>query len=118
MTRVLGSLTRDVDERLERLEIPFNSKGLDPYGISKRHVRNFMRMLGVGYHYYFRCTAHGIEHVPAHGRAMLVCNHSGGYAIDAGMLVATCFFAMDPPRLAHGMAEKFIGKLPFAGLWT
>jgi len=115
---VLSSLKRDIDERLERLEIPFNSKGLDPYGISKRHVRTFMRMLGFAYRYYFRGTVHGIEHVPAHGRAMLICNHSGGYAIDAGMLVAACFFSMEPPRLAQGMAEKFIGKLPFAGQWT
>ena len=107
MKSVLGSLKRDVDERLERLEIPFNKNGLDPYGISKRHVRFFMRMLGFAYRYYFRCTVHGIEHVPPRGRAMIVCNHSGGYALDAGMMVAACFFEMDPPRLAQGMAEKF-----------
>jgi 1-acyl-sn-glycerol-3-phosphate acyltransferase len=53
-------------------------------------------------------------HLPQTGRAMLVGNHSGGYAIDAGMVIAACFFEIDPPRLAHGMADRFLNRLPFA----
>ncbi|HWL84222.1 MAG TPA: 1-acyl-sn-glycerol-3-phosphate acyltransferase, partial [Polyangiaceae bacterium] len=45
---------------------------------------------------------------------MLVGNHSGGVAIDAAMVCASAFFEMDPPRLAQGMAEKFINRFPFA----
>ncbi len=45
---------------------------------------------------------------------MIVGNHSGGVAIDAAMVVASCFFELDPPRLAQGMADKFIAKLPGA----
>ena len=41
---------------------------------------------------------------------MLVGNHSGGVAIDGAMVLASMFFEMDPPRLAQGMAEKFINR--------
>lgn len=108
----------EVSARMDRLEIPFNDIGVDPYGISRKHVARFLSMLGVMYHGYFRVQAHGIEHVPPRGRAMLVGNHSGGFAVDAGMVIASMFFAMDPPRLAQGMAEKFIAKMPFASAWT
>ena len=115
---MLPSINREVDERLERLELPFNRAGIDPYGISKRHLRYFMRLLGFNYRHYFRAKVHGIEHIPKRGRAMIVCNHSGGFAIDAGMVAAACFFDLEPPRVAQGMAEKFLAKLPFAGEWT
>ena len=49
---------------------------------------------------------------------MLVGNHSGGVAIDGVMVMATCFFELDPPRLAQGMAEKFIAKVPGLGSIT
>jgi 1-acyl-sn-glycerol-3-phosphate acyltransferase len=111
-------IRREVLARLEHLELPFNRDGIDPYGVSKKHLARFFNWLGFSYRYYFRCSAFGVEHVPPRGRAMIVCNHSGGYAIDGGMVLAACFFELQPPRLAHGMAEKFLSKLPFAGQWT
>jgi 1-acyl-sn-glycerol-3-phosphate acyltransferase len=107
-----------VAERIAKLEIPFNAKGLDPYGTSRKYLRVSFQRLWYFYHYYFRVRTFGIEHVPASGRAMIVSNHSGGYAIDAAMLACTCFFEMDPPRLAQGMAEKFMMRMPFLGEWT
>jgi 1-acyl-sn-glycerol-3-phosphate acyltransferase len=108
----------EVEARMDRLEIPWSDFGCDPYGISRKHVARFLSMLGVLYKSYFRVQALGVEHVPARGRAMLVGNHSGGFAVDAGMVIASMFFEMDPPRLAQGMAEKFIAKMPFASAWT
>jgi 1-acyl-sn-glycerol-3-phosphate acyltransferase len=107
----------DIDERLARLEIPFNSFGVDPYGISRRHVGWGMRMLAPLYRYYFGVKVSGIEHVPSRGRGMLVGNHSGGIALDGAMVIAAMFFAMNPPRLAQGMVEKFINQLPVLSLW-
>jgi 1-acyl-sn-glycerol-3-phosphate acyltransferase len=106
-----------VRPRLSQLELAFNRDGTDPYGVSQRDIGRFMSLLSVFYHRYFRCSVHGIENVPASGRAMLVCNHSGGFAIDAGMLIAACFFELDPPRLAQGMVEKFLARQPFAGMF-
>ncbi|HEX2734345.1 MAG TPA: lysophospholipid acyltransferase family protein [Polyangiaceae bacterium] len=108
----------DVKERIERLELPFGSAGIDPYGVSKRHLAQAAQLFWKIYHGYFRTECHGIEHVPKRGRAMLVANHSGGYAIDACMLVSACFFELEPPRLAQGMADAFISELPFLSEWA
>lgn len=107
-----------IRERAGRLELPFNTFGIDPYGISRDHVAAGMQLFGFFYRHYFSMQSHGLEHVPRRGRVMLVGNHSGGVAIDGAMVIATMFFELDPPRLAQGMAEKFINRFPFASIWT
>jgi 1-acyl-sn-glycerol-3-phosphate acyltransferase len=107
-----------VREAIDRLELPFNALGLDPYGISKRNLRVFFTVLAVAYRHYFSVRTHGIEHVPASGRAMLVGNHSGGIPIDATMVIASCLLEMDPPRLAQGMVERFLNRFPIASEWA
>jgi 1-acyl-sn-glycerol-3-phosphate acyltransferase len=108
----------EVAARLERLELPFDAHGMDPFGVSRRHLAYFYSWLGWMARRYFTLTVSGIEHVPARGRAMLVGNHSGGVALDGAMVLASVFFELEPPRLAHGMAEKFLGRLPFASTWS
>jgi len=108
----------DIDERMARLEIPFNRFGVDPYGVSKKYVAWAMRMLAPFYHSYFSVKTFDVDQVPARGRAMLVGNHSGGIALDGAMVIAAMFFAKDPPRLAQGMIEKFINQIPMASLWA
>jgi 1-acyl-sn-glycerol-3-phosphate acyltransferase len=104
--------------RLEHLELPFNSYGIDPFGLSKDTIGFFMSALKPLYRTYFSCEADGLEHIPERGRAMLIGNHSGGTALDGLMVIASCFFALDPPRIAQGMAEKFLNRLPFASQIT
>ncbi|CAN5924275.1 hypothetical protein BH11MYX4_BH11MYX4_34130 [soil metagenome] len=108
----------EVRERLDRLEIPFNEYGVDPYGISKQYLGPSLTALRFLFRHYFSVESHGIENVPAHGRVMLVGNHSGGVAIDGAMVHASMFLEMNPPRLAQGMAEKFLNKVPFASQLT
>ena len=74
--------------------------------------------VGVFYRWYFSVRTRGIEHVPTRGRAMLVGNHSGGIAIDAAMVVHVVPARDGPARLAQGMAEKFINRVPFLGEWA
>jgi 1-acyl-sn-glycerol-3-phosphate acyltransferase len=107
-----------VADRIDHLEIPFNRDGLDPYGISKKHLAIAMSAAGLLYHRYSHVKVHGIENIPARGRAMLVGNHSGGVALDALMVITSAFFDMNPPRLAQGMIEKFINRVPLASLWA
>ena len=111
-------LDEEVRQRIDRLELPFNALGFDPYGVSKRHLQVCLVALCALYRYYFTVETRGIEHVPARGRAMIVGNHSGGIAIDAAMVLASCFLEMEPPRLAQGMVEKFINRFAFAGMWA
>jgi 1-acyl-sn-glycerol-3-phosphate acyltransferase len=108
----------EVARRVDRLELPFGPYGVDPYGVEKKALTRSFSMLAWLYRSYFRVRCRGIENVPRRGRAMLVGNHSGGVAIDGAMVLASCMLEMDPPRLAQGMAEKFIGQVPFAGNWA
>jgi 1-acyl-sn-glycerol-3-phosphate acyltransferase len=109
---------QEVADRVKRLELPFNRFGVDPYGISRWHLRHAMTGLAWFYRNYFDVHVSGIDNVPARGRAMLVGNHSGGVALDAAMVVASMFLEKDPPRLAQGMAEKFLARVPFMSKWT
>lgn len=111
-------LVNEIKNRVARLEIAFNRDGYDKFGTSKKHLVVFFSALGWLYRSYFRVKVSGIEHVPKRGRAMLVGNHSGGYAVDGAMVLASMLLDTEPPRLAHGMAEKFLNAMPVASLWT
>lgn len=102
----------EVVERIERLDIPFNRYGLDPYGISRDHLAGFFTGLAWFYRHYFSVEVFGIEHVPDQGRALVIGNHSGGIPVDAGMVLTSLLLDKEPPRLGHGMVEKFANKLP------
>jgi 1-acyl-sn-glycerol-3-phosphate acyltransferase len=108
----------EVAERVDRLEVPFNSQGVDPYGIDKKFLARSFTMLTFLYKRYFRVAVYGIENIPARGRAMLVGNHSGGVAVDGAMVNASVFWEMNPPRMVQGMAEKFINRVPFMSQWA
>ena len=38
------------------------------------------------YHYWFRVTVEGVEHIPSTGGALLVSNHAGALPPDAAMI--------------------------------
>ncbi|AWV89648.1 lysophospholipid acyltransferase family protein [Bradymonas sediminis] len=108
---------REVAEKVRRIELPFNAYGLDPYGVSQDYLAVFYSLLLPLYRDYFTVRTHGIENIPAQGRAMVVGNHSGGLPVDGAMVLASLFAEMDPPRLAQGMVEKFAQSLPFLSHW-
>lgn len=108
----------EVMARVERIALPFNRFGYDPWGISKKHLGVMFTALRFFYRHYFRVKTFGIENVPRSGRVMLIGNHSGGVAVDGAMVIAAMLLELDPPRLAQGMAEKFINRLPMASLWS
>lgn len=107
-----------VEELVDRVELPFNEYGVDPYGISKKHLVIGARLLAPLYRHYFRVKSYGIENVPKRGRAMLVGNHSGGIALDGAMVLMSTLLDMDPPRVTQSMVEKFLARLPVFSSWT
>jgi 1-acyl-sn-glycerol-3-phosphate acyltransferase len=109
-------VSKEVRERIAHLELPFNAFGVDPYGISRPHLAQVFSIAEPIYKHYFSVRVRGAENVPARGRGMLVGNHSGGVAIDGMMTICSMFFAKNPPRLAQGMVEKFMNKVPFMSL--
>lgn len=108
----------EVRDRVKQVGVPFNRHGVDRFGTSEVDVARMLTVFRWFYRSYFDVTTHGVEHIPPHGRVMLVGNHSGGWAIDAMMVIASVFLEMEPPRLAQGMADKFLNRLPFASLLT
>jgi 1-acyl-sn-glycerol-3-phosphate acyltransferase len=110
-------LQQEVRERLERADVRFNRLGIDRFGIGRHHLALFLDALCFAYRHYFRVQVHGLEHVPRQGRAMLIGNHSGGLPLDGAMVIASVFLGLEPPRIVHGMVEKFFGRLPLASTW-
>jgi 1-acyl-sn-glycerol-3-phosphate acyltransferase len=102
----------EVLERVELLELPFNRHGIDPFGISKEEIARAYTISGWFLNSYFKTSVYGTDYVPPRGRTMMVGNHSGGVALDAMMVLASTFFHLEPPRLAQGMAEKFLNRFP------
>ena len=111
-------LDDEVRARVELLELDWNRFGVDSFGVGKRELGFFYTLLGHLYRRYFDVAVHGIDNIPPRGRAMLVGNHSGGLALDGAMVFTSVFLEMQPPRLAHAMAEKFIERLPFASRYA
>ncbi len=105
-------------ERVKRIQIPWNDYGIDPYGAAQVDVARMFTILGLAYKKYFTISVDGIENLPQSGRGMLIGNHSGGFAVDAMMVIASLFYELDPPRLAQGMVEKFLSRLPLAAQMT
>ena len=106
-------IAKDVAARVDAIELPFNRHGVDPYGIDKRELARAYTLLRWFYRSYFDVSVYGTHNVPPRGRAMLVGNHSGGWAMDGIMTLAAMFFELEPPRLAQGMVEMFLQKVPF-----
>lgn len=111
-------INADVRARTARIDLPWNARGFDPYGISQSHVAEMFTVFSLLYRHYFRVSTYGVENIPAQGRAMIIGNHSGGIAVDGAMVITSTFLEMDPPRLAQGMAEKFINRVPFASMYS
>ena len=105
-------------ERVRAMELPFNRHGIDPFGIAQKDVAFMMTVFSWLYRKYFDVTVFDIDRVPTRGRAMLVGNHSGGVALDGAMVIAANFLEKDPPRLAQGMVDRFINRMPFASLYA
>ncbi len=103
-----------VAAQLDRLTIPFNEYGLDEFGVSKKHLGVFYTPMYAAYEHYLRVTSFGTENVPSEGGALIISNHSGGFAFDAAMILCSLLMDHDPPRHAHGMVEYFLHKWPFA----
>ncbi len=104
----------EVAARVEALDLSFNKFGVDPYGIDKNDLIRFASLFAWIYRFYFKVDVYGLEYVPAKGRGILVGNHSGGVAIDGAMVSSSTLLDAEPPRLLHGMIDKFIHQFPGA----
>ena len=110
----LRSLERELDGRLAKAPLQLNSFGYDPHGFHPETARRLLLPSAVLHRYYFRVESHGIEHVPP-GPVLLIANHAGQFAYDGAMLSISMLLDADPPRLARGMGEYFLWRIPWVG---
>jgi 1-acyl-sn-glycerol-3-phosphate acyltransferase len=107
-------LALEVEERVGKIPNRINEYGFDAYGLSPEWLRRAVLPGVLLYRYYFRAESFDVNRVPA-GRCMLVANHAGQLPFDAMMLTTALLLEADPPRIARGMGEFWLARLPFVG---
>jgi 1-acyl-sn-glycerol-3-phosphate acyltransferase len=110
----LRSLSAELREGLEKAPLDLNEYGYDPYGFHPDSARNALLFAAFLHRYYFRVENFGIENVPI-GRVLLIANHAGQFAYDGTMLTVSMLLRASPPRIARGMGEYFLFRLPWVG---
>lgn len=110
--RFVSSLAAEVDEKVDRIPAELNEYGYDPWGYNPKAMKRFILPAAFLYRYYFRCRTTGLENLPE-GRVLLIGNHAGQVAFDGLMVNAACILEAQPPRLARGMGEYWLGSLPY-----
>lgn len=111
LERLVPDELRARAERLPRAEI--GELGVDPFGYDPDFVPYVGTPLLWLYRHYFRVLAHGVEHVPADGRVLLVSNHSGQLPFDGLMIGSALMLERESPRMVRAMVERWIPRLPW-----
>ncbi|HYB98823.1 MAG TPA: lysophospholipid acyltransferase family protein [Candidatus Limnocylindrales bacterium] len=108
----ISDLAAEIDEKVNRIPTELNEYGYDRWGYSPKAFKRFILPAAVMYRYYFRCQTTGLHNIPQ-GRVLLIGNHAGQIAFDGLMVSTACVLEGNPPRLARGMGEYWLGTLPY-----
>lgn len=104
-------------QRWGRQGLRSRSEEVDDFGLDPAYESRFRPIAEFLYRRYFRIKTHGITHVPAGGRCIIVANHSGTLPLD-GLMLRTAFRLEHPAaRELRWLAEDFLFYLPFAGVF-
>jgi len=87
----------------------------DPYGFDLDKFAKWENFFRFFYQDYYHVQTIGIENIPAHGRAVLVGNHSGGLPIDALMTNCANYNLHPAPRRIRCLALDSLMKTPVIG---
>ncbi len=86
----------------------------DEWGFDEEFAEAVYPFFEFLYDYWWRIRATGVENVPAHGRALVVSNHSGSlFPFDASMLVGAIMKEHPLPRWPRPMVLNWAFELPF-----
>lgn len=94
---------------------PVGSLKYDRWGFNSDANLKGMAIGKLFYDKYFRTEAYGLENVPAEGRALIICNHSGYLPIDAVLVGVAIATNQHAPRLPRAMMERFLPTIPYVG---
>jgi 1-acyl-sn-glycerol-3-phosphate acyltransferase len=123
--------TQALDDRAELLPSPSSllrkwgrftlrnrSEHVDDFGLDPTYeasLRPFFEKVLRGY---FRAEIEGVEHIPALGRAILVCNHSGALPWDGIMLRTALRLHHAAQRELRWLVEDHVFHAPFLGTFV
>lgn len=86
----------------------------DEWGFDEEFAEAAYPFFELLYDRWWRVQAKGVEHVPAHGRAMLVANHAGAlFPFDASMITGAIMKRHALPRWPRFMVLDWAFELPF-----
>lgn len=91
------------------------SLDIDPFGLDPVFEERAERLADFLYRRWWRVEAHGVEHVPAGGRALLVSNHSGMLPYDGAMIKHAIRVEHPARRTVRFLVENFVFYFPFLG---
>jgi 1-acyl-sn-glycerol-3-phosphate acyltransferase len=100
-----------VDALVRRLRGEYSE---DEWGFDEGFAEAVYPFAELLYRVWWRVQATGAEHVPAHGRALLVANHSGSiFPFDASMMSVALMKEHPLPRWPRFMVLDWAFSLPF-----
>jgi 1-acyl-sn-glycerol-3-phosphate acyltransferase len=108
-------LSAEIADRLRKVPTRVNEYGFEDHGMEIAAVHRAALPCALLYRLYFRAETSGIERIPR-GRVLLVANHAGQLPFDAMMLGSATLLEGKPPRIARGMGEYWIPRLPFVNV--
>ena len=101
-----------------RMGLRNRAEDVDEFGYDPVYEQKVLPFFDFLYEKYFRVEVHGIEHLPAEGRCLLVANHSGTLPFDGVMLRRAVSREHAQHRAVRWLAEDGIFHLPFLGSFT
>jgi 1-acyl-sn-glycerol-3-phosphate acyltransferase len=88
---------------------------VDDFGRDPRATARWEWLFEFLYSKWFRVHATGLEHIPAHGRALLVANHAGTLPYDSAMVMHAVRRDHPARRDVRPLVEDTVFHLPFLG---
>jgi len=86
----------------------------DEWGFDEEFAEAAYPFFELLYDHWWRVEATGVQHVPAHGRGMLVSNHAGAlFPFDAAMITGAIMKGHPLPRWPRFMVLDWAFTLPF-----
>jgi 1-acyl-sn-glycerol-3-phosphate acyltransferase len=101
-----------------RVAMRNRSEDVDDFGLDPTYQERARPWLDALHRRWFRTKVHGLEHVPAAGRGLLVANHAGALPWDGLMLQTAIRLEHPTHREVRWLTEDVIAHSPFLGAIT
>lgn len=116
MIAALNDLIAEATERLARRSAGEYQE--DEWGFDEEYAETVFPVFEFLYEHWWRIQVAGVEHVPAHGRGLIVANHAGSiFPFDATMIGVSILKEHPLPRWSRALVLDWAFELPFVSLF-